>query len=73
VRWALVAVVAAILGAGVLAASLHEEAPAHRGRPSVVMLVLDEFPVDFLRRPDGSIDAGRFPGFAQLARPRPGT
>jgi len=36
-------------------------------RPNVVMLVLDEFPADLLRRPDGRIDASRFPNFANLA------
>jgi hypothetical protein len=33
----------------------------------VVVLVLDEFPADDLLRPDGSIDAERFPSFAKLA------
>lgn len=37
------------------------------GRPPVVMIVFDEFPVDTLRGPDGRIDAGRFPNFAALA------
>ena len=37
------------------------------GRPPVVMLVFDEFPMDTLRGPDGTIDAGRFPNFAALA------
>jgi Sulfatase len=36
--------------------------------PPVVVLVLDEFPADTLLRPDGSIDAERFPNFAELAR-----
>ena len=36
-------------------------------RPPVVMIVLDEFPVDHLLRPDGRIDEGRYPGFAALA------
>ena len=34
----------------------------------MVVLVLDEFPTDSLTRPGGAIDAGRFPGFAALAR-----
>ena len=32
------------------------------------MLIFDEFPADVLLRPDGSIDAERFPNFAALAR-----
>jgi hypothetical protein len=38
-----------------------------RGKPVVVMLLLDEFPVDALGGP-GRIDAARFPHFAALAR-----
>ena len=41
---------------------------AEAKRPPVVVLVLDEFPTDSLAAPDGGIDAGRFPGFAALAR-----
>jgi hypothetical protein len=33
----------------------------------VVVLVLDEFPVATIMRPDGSINADRYPGFAELA------
>ena len=40
---------------------------AARRQPLVVMLVLDEFPTDVLRRPDGGIDAARYPNFAKLA------
>jgi hypothetical protein len=36
-------------------------------RPPVVVLVFDEFPADTLLRPDGSIDAERYPHFADLA------
>jgi len=43
-------------------------APAASERPPVVMIVLDEFPVADIMRPDGAIDARRFPGFASLAR-----
>ena len=32
------------------------------------MIVFDEFPADALLGPDGRIDAGRFPNFAELAR-----
>jgi hypothetical protein len=42
-------------------------APDAKGRPPVVVLILDEFPTDDLLRPDGSIDALRFPNFARLA------
>lgn len=37
-------------------------------RPPVVVVILDEFPADALIRPDGQIDAARFPNFAALAR-----
>ena len=37
-------------------------------KPPVIMIVMDEFPVDVLLGPDGKIDAGRFPHFARLAR-----
>jgi hypothetical protein len=38
------------------------------GRPApVVMLLLDELPLASLVGPDGSIDAERYPGFAELA------
>jgi Sulfatase len=36
--------------------------------PPVVLVVFDEFPADTLLRPDGQIDAERFPNFAALAR-----
>jgi Sulfatase len=42
-------------------------APDAKGRPPVVVLILDEFPTDDLLRPDGKIDARRFPNFARLA------
>jgi hypothetical protein len=34
----------------------------------VVLVVFDEFPVSSIMRPDGSIDAVRYPNFARLAR-----
>jgi Sulfatase len=43
-------------------------APDAKGRPPVVVLILDEFPTDDLLRPDGGIDARRFPNFARLAK-----
>ena len=36
-------------------------------KPPVIVLVFDEFPADDLLRPDGSIDAERYPHFADLA------
>ena len=33
----------------------------------MVVLIFDEFPLDTLLRPDGSIDAERYPNFADLA------
>ena len=38
-----------------------------RGKPPVVMLIMDEFPTESLRGPDGRIDAARYPNFARLA------
>ena len=64
--WALVAAAsAALFGGGCLGANDPERAQL---RPPVVVLVLDEFPADVLLRPDGRIDAARFPNFAALAR-----
>ena len=37
-------------------------------RTPVVLVVMDEFPLSSLLRPDGSIDAGRYPNFARLAK-----
>jgi len=45
-----------------------EAAPAQIPRkPPVVMIVMDEFPVDIMLGPDGRIDAARYPNFAALA------
>ena len=52
----------------VLLAALAAASPAAARRPNVVMLVFDEFPVDSLMGPGDRIDAGRFPGFAELSR-----
>jgi hypothetical protein len=38
-----------------------------KGRPPVIVVIFDEFPTDDLLRPDGKIDAQRFPNFARLA------
>ena len=57
------------LAGGLLAATATGPPPARAAtRPPVVLIVLDEFPVDSLLLPDGRIDARRFPGFASLAR-----
>jgi hypothetical protein len=37
-------------------------------KPNVIMIVMDEFPGDSLRLPNGKIDALRYPNFAALAR-----
>lgn len=43
--------------------------PARKARRApVVVLLLDEFNIDQIRKPDGNIDAVRFPNFAKLAR-----
>ena len=41
---------------------------AGRTETPVVLMVMDEFPVSALLRPDGSIDAKRYPNFAHLAK-----
>jgi sulfatase-like protein len=38
-----------------------------RGKPPVVLLILDEFPTESLLGADGRIDADRYPNFARLA------
>jgi len=57
-----------VLGATAVTAAPVPAAAAEPEQPPVVVLVLDEFPTDSLTRPGGAIDAGRFPGFAALAR-----
>jgi hypothetical protein len=52
----------------VLCAALAAASPAVARAPNVVMLVFDELPADSLMGPGDAIDAGRFPGFAALAR-----
>jgi hypothetical protein len=69
----LIAVLAAAVGAAVLAVEGGEHAESRDGRsppgrPPVVVLVLDEFPTDDLVLPGGRIDARRYPNFAALAR-----
>jgi hypothetical protein len=60
----LVALAATAVGAG----GDGRAAPsAPAGRPPVILLIFDEFPLDTLLRPDGRIDSERYPGFAELA------
>ena len=37
------------------------------GSPPIVMVVFDQLPLSSLLRPDGTLDEGRYPGFAALA------
>src|SRR3954471_3474587 len=59
--------IAAVLLAGCTPPGTEEQAHSAERRPPVVFVVFDEFPADDLLRPDGSIDAERFPNFARLA------
>ena len=66
-------VVLAIVSAGLAWALTRDDRDAEaaagkEGKPPVVLLVFDEFPTDLLLGPDGRIDAGRYPAFADLAR-----
>jgi Sulfatase len=56
-------------GSGTAAASRSAAPAASRGprRPHALLLVLDELPGDSLLGPGGTIDAGRYPNFAELA------
>lgn len=62
------AAVALLAGGGLVLASHTpgDERPLKRVDP-VVVLILDEMPLDSLLLPDGRIDAERFPNFARLA------
>lgn len=70
-RGLVIALVVALAAAGgALAVVLSDDDAPHAKRPEkppVVMLVFDEFPLDTILRPDGGIDAARFPNFARLA------
>jgi len=59
--------VSAALLTGCTLPGTEEAAQSAEQRPPVVFVVFDEFPADDLLRPDGSIDAERFPNFARLA------
>ena len=64
-RWS-----AALAATLTLAACDSDEPAAKRSppkHPTVVVVILDEFPTDGLLTPDGKIDAERFPNFAELA------
>ncbi len=63
-KWALLAALLVTLGLSACGGGGGGDTP---DRPPVVVLVFDEFPADTLLRPDGSIDAERYPHFADLA------
>ncbi|MET0614783.1 MAG: sulfatase-like hydrolase/transferase [Thermoleophilaceae bacterium] len=65
--WLAAELAAAVLLAGCTLPGTEEQAHSAERRPPVVFVVFDEFPADDLLRPDGSIDADRFPNFARLA------
>jgi hypothetical protein len=61
---AALAVVLALVGAGIAVAKLG----SHPSKPPIVFVVFDALPESMLMKPGGEIDAQRFPGFAELAR-----
>ena len=63
-----IALLVAVLAVGGCSGDDKGSPPRAIARPPVVVLVFDEFPADDLLRPDGRIDAERFPNFAALAR-----
>jgi Sulfatase len=65
--WLAAELTAALLLAGCSLPGDEEPAQSAERHPPVIFLVFDEFPTDDLLRPDGSIDAERFPNFAELA------
>ena len=65
--WLAAELAAALLLAGCSLPGDEDPAQSAERRPPVVVVVFDEFPADDLLRPDGSIDAERFPNFAELA------
>ena len=52
---------------GQSAVASKAEAAQRVGKPSVVLIIMDEFPVDQMLRSDGRIDPVRYPNFAALA------
>jgi hypothetical protein len=72
VRWscwlaAELAAVAVLAGCAGIGREDPAESASSRPRPPVVVVVFDEFPADDLLKPNGRIDAARFPNFAKLA------
>src|SRR5215210_659069 len=65
--WLAAELAAALLLAGCSLPGDEEEAQSAVRHPPVIVVVFDELPTDDLLRPDGSIDAERFPNFAELA------
>lgn len=66
-----VVVLAAASGAqdgGSARSAASPKAASAKAGPPVVMIVLDEFPIDALLGPGGGIDSVRYPTFARLAR-----
>ena len=60
---AAVAVVLALVGAGIAVAKLR----AAPDKPPIVFVVFDALPESMLMKPGGELDAERYPGFAALA------
>jgi len=52
----------------VLTGEAHAESAQVDGKVPVIVIAYDEFPTTSLLRPDGSIDAARYPNFARFAR-----
>src|SRR5829696_8998590 len=65
--WLTAELIAALFLAGCNLPGDEDTAESAQHHPPVVFVVFDEFPADDLLRPDGSIDAERFPHFAELA------
>src|SRR5215217_6219971 len=65
--WLAAELAAAALLTGCTLPGTEEQAHSAERRPPVIVVVFDEFPADDLLRPDGSIDAERYPNFAELA------
>jgi hypothetical protein len=65
--WLAAELAAAALLTGCAGLGDEESAESAERRPPVVVVVFDEFPTDSLLRPDGRIDAERYPNFAELA------
>src|SRR4029079_18433608 len=57
------AAVLALVGAGLAVAKLR----SHPQKPPIVFVVFDALPEAMLMKPDGGLDAERYPGFAELA------